>query len=116
RGREREEREAEREYPPPSEAVSERTGREQKSGEHQRVAVDHPLQAAHSAAEVVPERGQRHVDDGGVEDDHEIAEADCDEGHVTHCWPRTLRFGTKYLGTSLVPTTCRETPTLQKSP
>ncbi|MER7582644.1 transcriptional regulator [Kitasatospora sp. NPDC097691] len=48
--------------------------RQQQRGEHQRVAVQHPLQAGDTSADVSPDRGQGDVDDDGAEGDDEEAE------------------------------------------
>ena len=48
---------------------------EEQAGEHERVAVDDPLQLAGRGVEVLDERGQGHVEDGVVEADDQQAEA-----------------------------------------
>ena len=53
---------------------------QQEAAEEQRVGVDHPGQRAVGEAEVVLDGGQGHVHDRRVEDDHELAEADDDQG------------------------------------
>jgi hypothetical protein len=50
-----------------SDAVAQRAGRQQQRGEHQRVAVDDPLQPGHAAAQVGPDNRQGHVHHDGVQ-------------------------------------------------
>ncbi len=47
-----------------------------EAGERERVRVHDPLQARGREVQGVPHVGQRHIDDGDVEDDHELREAD----------------------------------------
>ena len=48
-------------------AVAERAGEQQESGQGQRVPRHHPLQRAHSAVERAADGGERDADDGGIE-------------------------------------------------
>jgi hypothetical protein len=64
-------RAAEHEHPgnedaPASEQVSGSATKQQQSAEHQRVAVDHPLQVGGREMQVVLDRRERDVDDGEV--------------------------------------------------
>ena len=54
---------------PPAVAVADVAAGEDQGGEGQVVAVDHPLQGAGAGPEAQVERGERDVDDGGVEVD-----------------------------------------------
>ena len=76
---EREDRRSRHEQPPPADQVGHAPAQQQEAAEHQRVAVDDPLQRGVGEAEVGLDRRQRDVHDGGVEDDHELREADDDE-------------------------------------
>ena len=58
----------------PEDVAEPAAGREQ-DGEGERVAVDRPLEAGEVGVEVALDRGQRDVDDGVVEHDHEQREA-----------------------------------------
>ena len=49
---------------------------QQKTAEHQRVGVHHPLQAVDGEVQVVLDRRQGDVHDGRVEHDHELGHAD----------------------------------------
>ncbi len=48
----------------------------QEAGEGQRVGVDDPLQPRSAEVQVTLDRGQGDVDDGSVEDDHELTDED----------------------------------------
>ena len=61
------------------EPVAEAPAREEQPGEHERVAVDDPLQLAAVGVEVLRDRGDRDVEHCVVEHDHEQAEAQDDE-------------------------------------
>ena len=74
--REREHDHAGQEDPLAPDQVAGAPAEQQEAAEHQRVAVDHPLQVGGREAEVALDRGQRDVDDRRVEDDHELREAD----------------------------------------
>ena len=52
---------------------------QQEAAEHERVAVDHPLEVGLAEVEILLDRRQGDVDDRRVEDDHELREADEDE-------------------------------------
>ena len=66
-----------------AEAVGELAAEQQEAAEGQRVAGDDPRQVAVGAeAEAVADVLEGDVHDGGVEDDHELAEGDDDEGEV----------------------------------
>ena len=51
-------------------AVGERARRQQRRGERERVGVDDPLQLREARVQVGPDRRQRDVDDGHVEQQH----------------------------------------------
>ena len=68
------------EQAPPADQVGHAPAEQQEAAEHQRVAVDDPLQRGVGDVEVGLDRRQRDVHDGRVEDDHELREADDDEG------------------------------------
>jgi hypothetical protein len=53
---------------PPAVEVAQRPTEQQHRGQGDEVGVERPLLAGQSAAEVVADVGQRHVDDGGVEE------------------------------------------------
>ena len=55
-------------------AVAERSAEQDQRGERQQVAVEDPLQRAGRRAEVAADVGQRHVDDGAVEEGHARAQ------------------------------------------
>ncbi len=59
-----------------TEAVTERAGRQQQTGEDQGVGVDHPLQLAVGCVQLADDGGDRHVQDRVVEHDDEQAEAE----------------------------------------
>ena len=65
---------ADDERPAGAAAVTEGAGGKEQGGEHQRVAVHHPLQTGDPAAEVIADRWQRDVDHHGVERDDEEPE------------------------------------------
>ena len=75
----REQAHADQEDPPPPEHVAEPAGGDHGGGEHEEVAVDHPLQPGRGGADVVGDRRQGDVDDGRVEHEHEQAHAGADE-------------------------------------
>ena len=72
----REQREAGAEPAAPAVAVAEAAGRQQQPGHDQGVGVDDPLQLRGVGVEFARQRGQRDVDDGGVDADDEDAQAD----------------------------------------
>ena len=74
--REREQPDPDHEQPPPAEAVGERAHGQGEGGERQRVGVDHPLQPGEVGVELLLDVGQRDVDDGDVEQQHERRQAD----------------------------------------
>jgi len=75
-----EDAEPDREDAPPAEPVAQRTGRQQEGGQHQRVGVDHPLQAGEAGVQFPLDVRQGDVDDGDVEQQHEGRDRDQDEG------------------------------------
>ena len=75
-----EEHEADGEHAPPAVHVTEDTGREQEGGQGQGVGVDHPLEVLEGRVQGDLDVGQRDVHDRDVEQQHERAEADGDEG------------------------------------
>ena len=62
-----------------AEQVAETTGEQQQAAEGDQVGVDDPREARLGEAEVALDRGQRHVHDRRVEDDHEHSGAQHDE-------------------------------------
>ena len=78
-----------------AEPVAERPRRQQQAGEHERVAVDHPLELAVGGVEVAHERGQRHVEDGVVEGDHHEAQAEHQQDPPAAC---VDPFGGRHVG------------------
>ena len=74
--RRREHREADQEDAASAEEVGGPTAQKQEAGEGQRVRVDDPLQARRAEVQVPLDGGQRHVHDGCVEHDHELADED----------------------------------------
>ena len=78
-GAEAEDGEADREAALAAEAVAERAGGEQQAGEDEHVGVDDPLQLGAGAPRSLLERGERDVEDGVVEPDHEQRRGEDDE-------------------------------------
>jgi hypothetical protein len=76
----REHGQADEEDAPLAEQVAQAAGQQQQAAERDQVGVDHPGEAALREAEVVLDRGQRHVHDRRVEHDHEHAGAQHVEG------------------------------------
>ena len=72
------------EDPPSTEDVGGPTAQEQEAAEDESVGTDHPLEIALREPEVHLDRGQRHVHDRDVEDDHELNDAQERQGQ-----PRT---------------------------
>ena len=70
------------EHAPASEQVGGAAAEHQEAGERDRVGVDDPLQAGGREVQAVAHRRQRHVDDGDVEDDHELGQADDEQQRV----------------------------------
>jgi hypothetical protein len=62
-----------------AEQVGHPAAQEQEATVGEDVAVDHPLQALLAEAEIVLDRRQRDVQDRGVEDVHELDEAEQDQ-------------------------------------
>jgi hypothetical protein len=77
--REAEDRDAGEEQPAAPEQVTGAAAEQQEAAEHERIAVDHPLQVRGAEPEVGLDRRQRDVHHRRVEDDHELREADDDE-------------------------------------
>ena len=75
-----EERDADEEQPAAADEVGGAAAEEQEAAEHQRVGVDDPLQLLGAQIEIGLDRRQGDVDDRRVEHDHELREADDDEG------------------------------------
>ena len=61
---------------PSAEAVAQAACRQHQTGHDERVGVDDPLQLCGVGVEFSRQRGQRDVDDGGVDADDEDAQAD----------------------------------------
>jgi hypothetical protein len=68
----REQHQARHEHPAPSEQVTGAAAEQQQTAERQRVRVDHPLQAAARESECRLNMRQRDVDDGRVQNDHQL--------------------------------------------
>ena len=62
--------------PPAPEQVGRAPAEEQEAPEHERVGADDPLQVLLRESEVDLDRGQRHVHDCDVQDDHELHDAE----------------------------------------
>src|SRR5436305_766748 len=62
-----------------AEQVAQPPGEQQQTAERDQVRVHHPGEAGLREAEVALDRGQRHVDDSLVEDDHQHPAAEHDE-------------------------------------
>ena len=75
-----EERDADQEQPAAADEVGGAAAEEQEAAEHQRVGVDDPLQLLGAQIQIGLDRRQGDVDDRRVEHDHELREADDDEG------------------------------------
>jgi hypothetical protein len=54
---------------------------QQEAAKDQRVAVDHPLQVGGREVQTALDRRERDVDDGRVEDDHELSQAGNHQHH-----------------------------------
>ena len=80
RRREREERDAEQEEPPVPEQVAEPSAEQQEAAEGDQVRVHDPRERLLGEAEILADRRQRDADDRHVEDDHQVAEAEDQEG------------------------------------
>ena len=99
---EREQRDAEQEQPAVAVEVAEPAAEQQEAAEGQHVGVDHPDQRGLGEAEVGPDRRQRDVHDRRVEHDHQVAEAQHDQGQPALPLPSvvvvtreaSLRYGT----------------------
>ena len=63
-----------------AELVAQAAGGQQQAGEHQRVAIDDPLQLAVGGAQFVDQRGDGHVEDGVVHHDDQQAETQRGQG------------------------------------
>ena len=102
-GRPREHRHPEAEHAAVPPAVPQRSTEQQQARERDRVAVHDPLQVRQRRGELAPDRGRRHVHDGHVEDDHEVAGTDRQQrrqrdpgtrlGRVTHGAPARRHIG-----------------------
>ena len=78
----REQQQADNEHLAPAKQVTGTAAEQQQAAERQRIAVDHPLQAAVGKSEGRLDVGQRDVDDGGVEDDHQLRGRDDQQGQA----------------------------------
>ena len=76
----REDRDPDQEQPPVAEEVAQPAAEEQESAEREQVGVHDPGQRGLREAEVGTDRRQRDVHDRRVEHDHQIAQAEGDEG------------------------------------
>ncbi len=59
--------------------VTEAPSQEQEAAEGQQVGVHDPRERLLREAEVLPDRRERHADDGHVEHDHQVAQAEDDQ-------------------------------------
>ena len=64
---------------PAAEDVADHAGGEQEGGQGQGVGVDHPLEIGEGGVERLLDVGERHVDHGDVQQQHEGAGADGDQ-------------------------------------
>jgi hypothetical protein len=76
----REEAETGHEDQPAADKVGDPSAQEQEAAEEERVGAHHPLQVRLREVQRGLDRGQRHVHDRDVEDDHELRRADQCEG------------------------------------
>src|SRR5205823_8723025 len=67
---------------PPPHQVAEPPGKEQEARVRDQVAVDDPGQRALREVQVTLDGGERHVDDGHVDDDQQEASAEDDQGRA----------------------------------
>ena len=91
--RERERDEAGKEDALAPDEVAEPAGQEQQAPEGDEEAVDDPGQVGLAEAEVALDRRQRDVHDRDVEDDHQLREADDDQGRPAAAVGRRVRRG-----------------------
>src|SRR5690606_18063377 len=68
---------ADQEDAPASVQVSHRTAQQEKRAERKEIAVDDPLESGEPDAELVPDRGQGHVNGGSVQEHHPRSEDGC---------------------------------------
>ena len=78
--REREERDPEQEQPAVPEEVAEAAAEQEEAAEGDQVRVHDPRERLVGEAEVLLDRRQRDADDRHVEDDHQVAEAQDQQG------------------------------------
>jgi hypothetical protein len=110
-----EDRQADQEDAPAADEVAQPPGEQQQTSERDQVCVDHPGKARLREAQIALNRGQRHVHDRGVEDDHQHAHAEHHKRHpagpVAHCVCVPGRFGgLGHLVASLVRERVQERP------
>ena len=74
-----EERDPDEEHPAVAEQIAEPAAEEEKAAEGEEIGVHDPGQRGLGEAQIRPDRRQRHVHDRGVQDDHQIAEAENDQ-------------------------------------
>ena len=82
---------AEHEDPPPPEQVAGAPAEQQQPAEGERVGVDDPFQVGTGKVQRVLDVRQRHVDDGGIEHDHELRGRDDREREAEPPWRRRRR-------------------------
>ena len=75
-----EEEDADDEDPLPAEPVPEGARVQHAGGEEEGVRVDHPLQIRKGGVELLLNIGERDIDDGDVEQEHEDADTDDEKG------------------------------------
>ncbi len=71
---------SEGEHPLGSEEVRETSAEQQQAAEGDQEAVEHPRQAGLAESQILLHPGQRHGDDRGVHDDHELGKCDEPQG------------------------------------
>ncbi len=83
---------AHHEDPPPTEQVGCSAAEKEEPGEGQRVGVDDPLEVRGAEVQVALDGREGDVDDGGVEHDHELADADDAEDDPRRDVPARFEF------------------------
>ena len=83
-----EQRDAADEEPAPPEHVAGAAAEQQQPAEGQRVGAHHPRQAGRGEVQRGLDVGERHVHDGGVDGEHELADDDDRESEATTVWRR----------------------------
>jgi len=79
-GGEREDADAEQEQPAMAEQVTQPAPEKEETAERQQVRVDDPRERRLREPEVLLDRRERHADDRHVEDDHQVSQAEYEQG------------------------------------